>query len=60
VPGLHISDEESLRRFAEGKALKLLLKQKHQLLKEKFHEMSISEILKSVEGEKLSYTPHEK
>ena len=60
VPGLHISDEESLRRFAEGKALKLLVKQKHQLLKEKFHKMSISEILKSVEGEKLSYTPQEK
>jgi acyl-CoA hydrolase len=60
VPGLHISDEVSLRRFAEGKALKLLVKQKHHLLKEKFHKMSISEILKSVEGEKLSYTTQEK
>ena len=57
VPGLFISDVESIRRFAEGKALKLLVKQKHRLLKEKFHKMSISEILKSVEGEKLTYSP---
>jgi len=60
VPGLHISDEESLRRFAEGKALKLLVKQKHQLLKERFHSMSNSELLKSIEGENYTYASHEK
>ena len=60
VPGLNLLDEESLRRFAEGKALKLFVKQKHQLLKEEFHKMSISEILKSVEGENFSYDKHEK
>ena len=37
VPGLLITDEESLRRFAEGKALKNLAKQKRKLLKEEFH-----------------------
>jgi acyl-CoA hydrolase len=54
VPGLHITDEESLRRFAEGKALKHLAKQKRQLLKEEFHHMPISEIKKSIEGERVS------
>ncbi|MFN5441156.1 MAG: acyl-CoA thioesterase, partial [Flavobacteriia bacterium] len=52
VPGLLITDEESLRRFAEGKALKSLAKQTHQLLKEEFHKMPISEIKKSIEGER--------
>jgi hypothetical protein len=60
VPGLNLLDEESLRRFAEGKALKLFVKQKHQLLKEEFHKMSISEILKSVAGENFTYASHEK
>jgi acyl-CoA hydrolase len=60
VPGLKLLDEESLCRFAEGKALKLFVKQKHQLLKEKFHSMSISEILKSVAGENFTYASHEK
>ena len=59
VPGLNLLDEESLRRFAEGKALKVLVKQKHQLLKEKFHSMSISEILTSVAGENFTYAPPE-
>jgi acyl-CoA hydrolase len=54
VPGLHITDEESLRRFAEGKALKNLAKQKRQLLKEEFHLMPISEIKKTIEGERVS------
>ncbi len=53
VPGLLITDEESLRRFAEGKALKSLAKQKHQLLKEEFHQMPLSEIKKSIEGERV-------
>ena len=60
VPGLNLLDEESLRRFAEGKALKLLVKQKQQLLKEKFHKMSISEILQSVAGENFTYGSSEK
>jgi acyl-CoA hydrolase len=54
VPGLLITDEESLRRFAEGKALKSLAKQKRQILKEEFHYMPISEIKKSIEGERVS------
>lgn len=54
VPGLLITDEESLRRFAEGKALKSLAKQKRQILKEEFHHMPISEIKKSIEGERVS------
>ncbi|MEY4487457.1 MAG: hypothetical protein RL440_2004 [Bacteroidota bacterium] len=53
VPGLLITDEESLRRLAEGKALKSLAKQKHQLLKEEFHQMPLSEIKKSIEGERV-------
>jgi hypothetical protein len=60
VPGLKLLDEESLRRFAEGKALKLLVKQKQQLLKEKFHKMSISEILNSIAGENFTYGSPEK
>ena len=53
VPGLLITDEESLRRFAEGKALKSLSMQKHQLLKEEFHQMPLSQIKKSIEGERV-------
>lgn len=60
VPGLNLVDGESLRRFAKGKALKLFVKQKHQLLKEKFHNMSISEILTSVAGENFTYESPEK
>ena len=60
VPGLLVSDEESLRRFAEGKALKNLAKQKNQLLKEEFHQMTIAEILKTVEGERLAFNQDEK
>jgi hypothetical protein len=60
VPGLNLLDEESLRRFAEGKALKLLVKQKHQLLKERFHSMSNSELLKSIAGENYTYASHGK
>jgi acyl-CoA hydrolase len=53
VPGLLITDEESLRRFAEGKALKILAMQKHKILKEEFHQMSLAEIKKSIEGERV-------
>lgn len=54
VPGLHLSDEESLRRFAEGKALKKLSKQKSKLLKVDFHRKSYSELLQDLEGEKIN------
>jgi acyl-CoA hydrolase len=53
VPGLLITDEESLRRFAEGKALKSLAKQKHKILKEEFHQMTIAEIKQRLEGERV-------
>jgi hypothetical protein len=56
VPGLLITDEESLRRFAEGKALKSLAKQKRQILKEEFHTKNQEELLSYLEGERLSYT----
>lgn len=55
VPGLLITDEESLRRFAEGKALKNLAKQKRQLLKEEFHQMSKESIINSIKSEKFQY-----
>jgi len=47
VPGLLVTDEESVRRFAEGKALKKLAKQKRQLLREEFHQKTLLE-LKSI------------
>lgn len=53
VPGLLITDEESLRRFAEGKALKNLAKQKRQLLKEEFHQLSVAKLVECVNGERL-------
>lgn len=56
VPGLLITDEESLRRFAEGKALKNLAKHKRQLLKEEFHSKNQEELLSYLKGERLSYT----
>jgi acyl-CoA hydrolase len=56
VPGLLINDEESLRRFAEGKALKDLAKQKSKLLKVDFHGKSKSELLASLEGESILFT----
>jgi acyl-CoA hydrolase len=53
VPGLLITDEESLRRFAEGKALKNLSKAKHKLLKEEFHFKTHDELLGILEGERI-------
>ncbi|MEY4286782.1 MAG: hypothetical protein RL511_860 [Bacteroidota bacterium] len=53
VPGLLITDEESLRRFAEGKALKNWAKQKSKLLKVDFHGKSKSELLADLEGERI-------
>lgn len=55
VPGLLISDEESLRRFAEGKALKSLAKQKNQLLKVDYHSKAKVELLEDVAGERLLF-----
>ena len=55
VPGLHITDEESLRRFAEGKALKNLAKQKRQLLKEEFHAKNTAELRNYLKGERLVF-----
>ena len=55
VPGLLLTDEESLRRFAEGKALKNLAKQKRQLLKEEFHQMSKKSIINSIAAEKFQF-----
>lgn len=54
VPGLLITDEESLRRFAEGKALKNLAKQKRQLLKEEFHGKNQEELLSYLKGERMA------
>jgi acyl-CoA hydrolase len=53
VPGLHITDEESLRRYAEGKALKQMAKQKNHLLKNEFHSKGKDELLRYLEGEKM-------
>lgn len=55
VPGLRITDEESLRRFAEGKALKNLSKQKSKLLKVDFHGKDYSELLQDLEGERIHF-----
>lgn len=55
VPGLLLTDEESLRRFAEGKALKNLAKQKRQLLKEEFHTKNEAELLSYLDGERMNY-----
>jgi acyl-CoA hydrolase len=54
VPGLMLTDAESIRRFAEGKALKNLGKQKKQILKEEFENKSIEEIIKYLEGERFN------
>jgi acyl-CoA hydrolase len=56
VPGLHLSDEESLRRFAEGKALK---KQKSNLLKVDFHSKTYSELLQDLEEERINVGFHD-
>ena len=53
VPGLRITDEESLRRFAEGKALKNLAKQKSKLLKIDFHTKTSAELLQDLEAENI-------
>lgn len=53
VPGLHISDEESLRRFAEGKALKNLAKQKRHLLKEEFHQKTLFELKQDLSTDRI-------
>lgn len=55
VPGLQLTDTESLRRFAEGKALKNLAKQKRQLLKEEFHTKNEVELLDYLKGERLDF-----
>lgn len=55
VPGLLITDEESLRRFAEGKALKNLAKHKRQLLKEEFHSKNIAELHNYLVGERMIF-----
>jgi len=55
VPGLRLTDEESLRRFAEGKALKSLAKQKRQLLKEEFHTKNTAELISFLEGERMEF-----
>jgi acyl-CoA hydrolase len=53
VPGLRITDEESLRRFAEGKALKNLAKQKHHLLKEAFHQKNLMDLKSGLIDERI-------
>jgi hypothetical protein len=56
VPGLHLSDEESVRRFAEGKALKNLSKQKSKLLKVDFHSKTIVDLLSDLSSERIEVT----
>jgi acyl-CoA hydrolase len=53
VPGLLVTDEESVRRFAEGKALKKLAKQKRQLLREEFHQKTLLELKSILFGERI-------
>ena len=53
VPGLLVTDDEGLRRFAEGKALKNIAKQKSHLLKKEFHEMNKNELLAFLQGERF-------
>jgi acyl-CoA hydrolase len=55
VPGLRITDDESLRRFAEGKALKHLAKQKSKLLKIDFHDKTNAELLLDIDGERMVF-----
>jgi acyl-CoA hydrolase len=55
VPGLQITDDESLRRFAEGKALKHLAKQKSKLLKIDFHDKTNAELLLDIDGERMVF-----
>jgi hypothetical protein len=50
---LRITDEESLRRFAEGKALKNLAKQKHHLLKEAFHQKNLTDFKSGLIDERI-------
>jgi acyl-CoA hydrolase len=56
VPGLHLSDEESIRRFAEGRALKHLSKQKSKLLKVDFHSKTVGELLSDLSSERIEVT----
>jgi hypothetical protein len=44
-----------LRRFAEGKALKHLAKQKSKLLKVDFHDKTNTELLLDIEGERMLF-----
>jgi uncharacterized protein (TIGR00369 family) len=52
VPGLILTNDEQVRRFAEGMSLKLLSKEKRNMLQSDFNHMGINELKHSLVNEK--------
>ena len=52
VPGLILTNDEQVRRFAEGMSLKLLSKEKRNMLQSDFNHIGINELKHSLVNEK--------